>query len=508
MTTAQAAESAQAEVGLMLTLTAGGAAWRVSEARTLVEGFPATFAALQAGDITLTKARIIAEGCADVSPQIAAAVQARVLPRAPQQTHGQLRAAVARAVKREDAAAAERRRERKQRGRSVVLYPERDGMATLSAMLPAVEAVGVFAVLDHLARACGSADQRSMDARRADALTDLVLGGAGFCSSGSGSACAGTPSAEHGVGTPDGTAAPGTAAPGAAAPGTAAPGASLADTDNTAAPSESDFADTPAAPSSEADLADATAPSAADADATASEPSADATDGDGDGDGADTADTYGTIADAGAAGLEDAALVPIAPAPSRLPGVAPGCGTRSTTTNVSIQIRVIVPLDALRGDSDEPAELAGYGPITAAQARELAADPTSTWRRLVTDPLSGGIVDYGTTRYRPPPEMAERVITRSGYCQFPGCRVPAHRCDLDHNEPFDPVNDTGHTSDANLGPKCRPHHRLKGLRGWTVQQHENGSIVWITPSGHRYHVEPPPLTEPRVPVTDDEPPPF
>jgi hypothetical protein len=104
--------------------------------------------------------------------------------------------------------------------------------------------------------------------------------------------------------------------------------------------------------------------------------------------------------------------------------------------------------------------------------------------------------------------MTERVITRSQYCQFPGCRVPAHRCDLDHNQPFDPVHDTGPTSDANLGPKCRPHHRLKGLPGWSVCQYQDGSIEWITPTGHRYHVEPPPLTEPRLPVTNDEPPPF
>ncbi|MBN9101633.1 MAG: DUF222 domain-containing protein [Pseudonocardia sp.] len=58
----QAGESAQSEVGLMLTLAPGGAAWRVSDARTLVEDFPAISAALESGAITLTKARIITEG--------------------------------------------------------------------------------------------------------------------------------------------------------------------------------------------------------------------------------------------------------------------------------------------------------------------------------------------------------------------------------------------------------------------------------------------------------------
>ena len=455
MSAEQAVESAQAEVGLMLTLTSGGAAWRVADARTLVEDFPATFAALESGVITLTKARIIVEGCADVSAERAAAVEARVLPRAPRQTHGQLRAAVARAVKREDAAASERRRERKKRDRKVVLYPERDGMATLAATLPAAEAVGVFAVLDQHARGCGSTDGRSMDARRADALTDLVLDGTGFSSTGGGFS---TDGARTGSGA-DGSAG---------------------------AASHPDATDT-ATDTATADTGSTAVPTAA---SLAAET---------------TSDTAADVAGA----TDTAAVLPVAPVPSRLPGIAPGCGTRTATTTVSIQIRVIVPLDSLRGASDEPAELAGYGPITAAQARELAADPTSTWRRLVTDPLTGGILDHGTTRYRPPPDMAERVVTRSQFCQYPGCRVPAHRCDLDHNEPFDPENHTGHTSDANLGPKCRPHHRLKGLRGWNVRQYEDGSIEWITPSRHRYLVEPPPLTEPRVPVaTDDGPPPF
>lgn len=50
-------------------------------------------------------------------------------------------------------------------------------MATLSAYLPAAEAVGVYAVLDECARRAGiPGDERGMDARRSDALVDLVLG--------------------------------------------------------------------------------------------------------------------------------------------------------------------------------------------------------------------------------------------------------------------------------------------------------------------------------------------
>ncbi|GAA1302961.1 hypothetical protein GCM10009610_12370 [Pseudonocardia xinjiangensis] len=334
------------------------------------------------------------------------------MPRAPEQTTGQLRAAVRRAVLRADSEATARRRERKRRDRGVVLYPERDGMATLSATLPAAEAVGVFAVLDQHARGCGGADERPMAARRADALVDLVLRETGFCS-----------------------------------------------------------------------------PAGQQAATTSSVPT-------------------GSRTSSPTAGIE-----PVVPGSDRLPGLAPEGGVPAVTNKVSIQIRVTVPLDTLRGVSDEPGELAGYGPIPAEYARELAADPDSIWHRLVTDPLSGALLDYGTTRYRPPPHLTEHVIARHQYCQGLGCRVPADRCDLDHNIPFDPVAGNGPTSAANLGPKCRPHHRLKGMPGWSVSQYPDGSILWTTPSGHAYRVDPPPLTEPRTPkeatsTGADEPPPF
>ncbi|GAA1205639.1 HNH endonuclease signature motif containing protein [Pseudonocardia alaniniphila] len=442
MNAVQAVESAQAEVALMLRLSPGGAAWRVGEARQLVEEFPATFAALHAGAITLTKARIITDGCADLDAAAAAVVEQKVLPQAPEQTNGQLRAAVRRAVLRADSEAALRRRERKRRERGVVLYPERDGMATLSATLPAAEAVGTFAVLDQHARGCGSADERSMAARRADALVDLVLRETGFCSTASQQV------AENSAAT------------------TSAVSSVIATTDP---------ADTQKAPAHTS--TDTTPP----------------------------ANQARSLDDSFPISRPDAPV----PGSERLPGITPDGGVPTVTNKVSVQIRVTVPLDTLRGTSDEPGELAGYGPIPAEQARELAADPESVWRRLVTDPLSGALLDYGTTRYRPPPHLTEHLIARHQHCQHPGCRVPAHLCDLDHNQPYNPTNDQGPTSAANLGPKCRPHHRLKGYPGWSVNQHVDGSIIWTTPSGHTYRVDPPPLTEPRPSTAaDDEPPPF
>ena len=38
--------------------------------------------------------------------------------------------------------------------------------------------------------------------------------------------------------------------------------------------------------------------------------------------------------------------------------------------------------------------------------------------------------------YRPSTELAEFVRMRDLYCRFPGCTVPADRCDLDHARPW------------------------------------------------------------------------
>jgi hypothetical protein len=152
-------------------------------------------------------------------------------------------------------------------------------------------------------------------------------------------------------------------------------------------------------------------------------------------------------------------------------------------------VRVVVAATTLLGLDEEPGHLGGYGPIPAAVARELAGDPDSTWRRLLTDPVSKTLLDVGRTRYRPPASLAEHVRTRDRTCRFPGCRQPAERCDLDHVVPYP----DGTTCDGNLGTECRHHHRLKHEGGWRVDSApgDPGALTWIDPTGHRYTTYPP-----------------
>jgi hypothetical protein len=121
-------------------------------------------------------------------------------------------------------------------------------------------------------------------------------------------------------------------------------------------------------------------------------------------------------------------------------------------------IQVTVAASTLLGHDEQPGDLAGHGPIPAAVARRLAADQTGTWRRLLTDPATGQLLDYGHTTYRPPRDLADFVMARDQVCTFPGCRRRAHRCELDHRTPY---QHGGPTNPENLAALCKRHHTGK-----------------------------------------------
>jgi hypothetical protein len=165
-------------------------------------------------------------------------------------------------------------------------------------------------------------------------------------------------------------------------------------------------------------------------------------------------------------------------------------------------IQVTVALSTLLGVDEQPGELAGHGPIPATLARRLAADESGTWRRLVTDPLTGGLLDYARTTYRPPKDLAEFVIARDQTCTFPTCSRRAHRCELDHRIAYD---SGGSTSPENLGTLCKRHHTAKHQTGWTPHREPDGHHAWTSPTGHHYHSRPPDLPTDHTTVGADPP---
>ncbi|HEX5495631.1 MAG TPA: DUF222 domain-containing protein [Mycobacteriales bacterium] len=278
------------EIAVELSLGRRVAENRVAQAVELTTRVPAVLAALQTGVVDLYRAKVITDATYRLDDTTATRVATHVIDRVRGRNASQVRDLVRRAVLRCDPDGGQRRNERARTDRSVVLTPLDDGMAELTALLPAEQATAVYQRIDTLAR--GSrvpGDQRGADARRADVFVGLLMG---------------------------------RREPGAAKPG----------------------------------------------------------------------------------------------------GVRP-------------LVHVTVAASTLAGADSEPAVLDGYGPISAAFARAIAADPTGTWKRLVTDPTDGSLIEHSRNTYRPPAALDDHVRARDRTCRFPGCQHSAQRTDLDHTVP-------------------------------------------------------------------------
>ena len=151
-------------------------------------------------------------------------------------------------------------------------------------------------------------------------------------------------------------------------------------------------------------------------------------------------------------------------------------------------IQVTVSADTLLCLDEQPAHLAGYGPITADTARRLAADESSTWRRLLTDPDTGTLLDISEQRYRPSRRLRDYVVARDGVCAFPTCQQPGYRCHFDHITPY---LQGGPTCRCNGALACRRHNNCKINSGWAYRLNADGSFTWTSDTGHQYTSHPP-----------------
>ncbi|QYN39264.1 HNH endonuclease [Pseudonocardia sp. DSM 110487] len=418
------------EVGLALKLARLTAKTRIGRSVQLEQVLPETLAVWQRGRLDERRVAAVCEATHYLSVEKARAVQHRILDRAPDQTVGQLKAALKRAVIAVDPEGAAERHQAARRDRRVSITEEPDGMASLWALMTAPDAQASYQWLTRLALGCGKEDPRSMDARRADLAAALLSGRLT-------NAAPDTPIATPSSGTDsaddtDG----GTDDRGADDRGAGDQGAGAAASTHDGAP----------------------------AGAAGSKAAAHAT------------DSANDSADGGAA-------------PDRADGGSgsPTSGNASPPRPVNPGkplVQVLIPFTTLLGADNHPCELVGHGPITADHARHIATD--ATLKRLVYDPLSGTILDHGRTTYRPPAALADFVRARDVYCRSPICRRRALDGHLDHITPYP----HGPTNEPNIHGCCGHEHRMKHAPGWAVRALPDGRIQWITPTGHRYHSEP------------------
>ncbi len=200
--------------------------------------------------------------------------------------------------------------------------------------------------------------------------------------------------------------------------------------------------------------------------------------------------------------------------------------------SVRRELGVVINADTLFEDgpaADAPGEVRGIGapvPVSAPTARVLAeqaqqrarktragtcvllADehgrltrlvrvgrqPETGWTRATLVAATRKAIQkaprHQTDSYEPTVEIAETVRARDPVCTYPGCGVPAARCDLDHTVP----HPRGPTSVRNLSPRSRRCHRFKtaGLTRVRTRTNAAGHVVaheWTTLLGTRQVVE-------------------
>ncbi len=141
------------------------------------------------------------------------------------------------------------------------------------------------------------------------------------------------------------------------------------------------------------------------------------------------------------------------------------------------EVSILIPALTLLGDSDEPAMIAGRGPIGLDDATRLAGS-ASVLVRVLTHPVSEQVLAVDS--YRPSKKLRRYLHRRDGRCRCPSCAKPPEGCDLDHSIAWE---HGGKTRDDNLADLCQNHHTIKHLPGWKVKQVSPGVLEWTTPHG-------------------------
>ncbi|MDT0180986.1 DUF222 domain-containing protein [Microbacterium sp. ARD31] len=406
-----ALRSIAAEVGGVIRVTDRTVQRRIGEARTLVEGFPATVAAWEQGRIVRGHAIAIVETGTSLPAEMWAEFEQIAISRCEKDTPNRVRGELEILAHRMHPRSFAERHEEAAATRCVRLVPGRDGMSDLIATLPTVIAEGIHDRLTQQARAIIDTRDERVAAR---GPAEVAFGKA-------------SPHSEH-------------------------------DSD-----SSSEGNDPAAIVATDRRSTDQV-----------------------------RADVFADLLLAGTPALDD---------------------TRDTTAGplgaIRARVQVLVPAATLTGEDDGPCDLTGRSPIDPATARTLAGG-TGMWERLFHDPTTG--VTVATDSYRVPSGMRRFLQARDQHCRFPGCRVAAIRCEVDHTHDHALG---GRTELTNLAHLCQRHHSMKQFTAWRVRQLKGGVLEWTSPLGRTYREDAPtpavaftPAAPPSPPPAPAEPAPF
>ncbi|TQJ59629.1 uncharacterized protein DUF222 [Arthrobacter sp. SLBN-83] len=176
-----------AEIGCVLALGPRAASSFLAASHAIVSSLPRTFEGLQAGTLSWQHAVVMADEAACLDAAGAAALEAHFLdPAAPDAARGcpagempahRFRAKARTWRERHHAESIEKRHAKGVADRRVEFRPEQDGMAWLSACLPAAQALAGWNRLTAMSRSLqGPQESRTMAQLRADTFAEAVLG--------------------------------------------------------------------------------------------------------------------------------------------------------------------------------------------------------------------------------------------------------------------------------------------------------------------------------------------
>lgn len=144
-----------------------------------------------------------------------------------------------------------------------------------------------------------------------------------------------------------------------------------------------------------------------------------------------------------------------------LPGLSDNSGTETDEDPLQVGTTEMQP------GAEVPTLLGGGAVDQESAARLMAA--AKTWWRVVTDPMTGAIVTFGQSKYRPSVAQRAALRFRDGGCCTPGCPGRVQDCDVDHDREW---QEGGGTDLANLYLRCRRCHRLKS---WGLLEFAEGA---------------------------------
>ncbi len=139
----------------------------------------------------------------------------------------------------------------------------------------------------------------------------------------------------------------------------------------------------------------------------------------------------------------------------------------------------------------------GRAPDSGASRSTGTTTVTGTTTKTDTDSASSGppvalVRARGSSGYRPSTDLRRYLRMIHPRCVFPHCGRPASRAQIDHRREYDhlaPELGGGTTADQ-LQPLCVAHHQLKTAGEWIDARLPDGRILWTSPDGRRYIVDP------------------